>query len=733
MKKILSVCLFIVIAISLMAANVTPGLAQASVTPTPSATLSPIPAPDLAGGVIPFVALGAKDLVMRGPFDSAEVRYTPPASWQLSPGAALTLSIEASFSAKEPLDQHSSGAALEITLNDRLIATLFINQAGAQTIVVPIPTEALVSHRSDGRHTLRFFLDAAYDCRFPQETTLILRSSSFLELPHALVSPAADLATLPRPFYQDSSFLPEAVYLVTADQPSAAELQAALTVSAAFGRMSQGGLVLPLLTVSALTEEQKSQAHLILVGTPALLAALPQVILPATGVQAGDGVIQMAVSPWNPARAILYIGGADETGALKAAQALTFGIVQPGADASFAVISQVNPQAQATSVASDRSFGDLGYPTRTVAGYGVSSLEYRFYLPPGQVPGIDPYLNLVYSHSALVDLGNSGLVVILNEQRIGSVQFTTDTAKQVNVLKILLHPEALRPGDNKLVLQIDMRPTNFCSDFATNGLWFTANASSLVHLPLIPAEAGASTQLLNLSLYPFPFTSTPSLDGMGLIVSAADPASWSIASQLMADLGRRATGKILAPQLAYADAVSDEFRQKSLMIIGQPAQIPLVSEMADAMPAPFEAGTNQALERSMPVTYRLPENASLGYIEIFSSPWNAAETVITFLGSTPEGLGWVFTAMTDPVLHGKVTGNYAVINRQQVLATDTRIGVTSTNLSATAVPGQLPTVSLPAASPTSAHPSWIFPAIVTLSVLTVLLLLLVLWSAARKK
>ena len=135
----------------------------------------------------------------------------------------------------------------------------------------------------------------------------------------------------------------------------------------------------------------------------------------------------------------------------------------------------------------------------------------------------------------------------------------------------------------------------------------------------------------------------------------------------------------------------------------------------------------------MPVTYRLPENASLGYIEIFSSPWNAAETVITFLGSTPEGLGWVLTAMTDPVLHGKVTGNYAVINRQQVLATDTRIGVTSTNLSATAVPGQLPTVSLPAVSPTSAHPSWIFPAIVTLSVLTVLLLLLVLWSAARKK
>ncbi|GAB4481258.1 MAG: hypothetical protein OHK0031_03040 [Anaerolineales bacterium] len=730
MKKILSIALFGVLILSLLALNVTPGAAQGV---TPTATPEITPGAPLESGIIPFDALGSKDVVMRGPFDSAEVRYTPPSSWQLDPGASLTLNLEASFSSKETFDQRSSGAALEVTVNDVLVQTLFINQSGVQSFEIPLPPAALISYRSDGRHTVRFFLDAAYDCRFPQETSIVLRSTSFLNLPHTLVSPSTDLTILPRPFYQDNSFLPEPVYLVTADKPSAQELQAAMTVSAAFGRMTLGGLALPLVTVSALTAEQKNQAHLILVGNASLLKALPQLILPEAGAKPGEGLAQMAVSPWNSARAVLYLGGADAAGTLKAAQALTFGSLQPGALPSQSIISEVNPQTLATSVSADRSFGDLGYPTRTVTGYGVSSLEYRFYLPPGQVPGSDPYLNLVYSHSALVDLGNSGLVISLNDQRIGSVQFTADTAKQINNLKVALQPEALRPGDNKLVIQADMRPTDFCSDFSTNGLWFTANAESLIHLPLIPAELGDTTLLTNLSLFPFPFTSTPSLDGTTLIVSAADPASWNIASQISALLGRRATGKILTPGLAFADALTDEIRQKSLIVVGQPAQIPLVAEMADAMPAPFEANSNLAVERSLPVTYRLPEGASLGYIELFPSPWNSAQTVMTFLGSTSEGLGWTLAAMTDPLLRGRVTGNYAVINRQQVLATDTRGGATGSNLSATAVPGAVPTLSMPApAANASAHPGWLLPAILTLSVLTVLLLFVVAFGAARK-
>lgn len=728
MKKIFSAAALLVLAISLLALNVTPGRAQTEqpASPTPSATLPP-PADQVS-----FATLVGKDILLRGPYATSEVRYMPPLSWQVQPGANLVLNVDASFSSQENFGQRGFGASLEVTINEETAATLYINQNGPQTFTIPLPEKALNSLRPDGRNSVRFFLDAAYDCSFPQETTILLKSSSFLYLPHTLIAPSTNLAVLPRPFYQQDSFLPEQTLLLTADSPSAKELQAALTVSAAFGRMSQGELLLPLVTVSALTEEQRAQSHLIVVGTDALLQSLPEVILAQVALQPGDGRLQMTISPWNPERSLLFVGG-DEDGVLKAAQALTFGAVQPGVNLSSAVISAISPQTASDQTPVDRSFADLGYASRTVTGYGVNSMEFRFYVPAGFVPGSDPFINLVYSHSALMDLSNSGLVILLNDQRIGSLQFTAETARQQNAFKIALQPEALRPGDNRLVLQVDMRPTNLCSDFTTNGLWFTISPASLIHLPLVPAQAGQGSLLTNLNLFPYPFTSTPSLNGLTMIVAPQDPAAWNAASQISALLGRRATGKILTPGLAFADAIPPEARETSLLLIGRPADLPVLAEMSAAMPAPFEPGSNLALERSFPVTYRLPESAALGYVELFASPFNPEKSVIAFLGGTPEALNWTLAALTDPNLRSKLTGNYAVINQQQILAADTRLGESS-NLSATAWPGSTPTTPVAAPAPAQAQtrPNWMFPVILVSSLGMLGLLLYVALSSRRR-
>ena len=731
MKKLFSAFMFIVVLLGLLFASATPGLAQ-DVPPTPEVAT---PIPPLDSGVLPFSSLGVADLVMRGPFDSADVRYTPPASWQLNPGAALTLSINASFSSSETLDPRSSGAALQIELNNILVTTLFINQPGEQVFNITIPPEALTTTRTDGRHTLSFFLDAAFDCAYPQETTIVVHSNSMIELPHTSISPAADLTILPRPFFQQNSFLPEASILVLPENPTAGEVQAALTVSTAFGRMSSGELSLTVLPTNLLTNEIRDTSHLIFVGDSARFNLLSQVSFTTSGAQPGDGSLQMAISPWNPARAILHVSGSDESGLLKAARALTFGTIQPGADVSTAVISDVNPASTESLVATDRTFADLGYLTRTANSFGVNSIEYRFYMPPGQVPATDPYLNLIFSHSALVDFNNSGLVVVLNDQRISSARFTEETSKQVNTIKVPLHAESLRPGDNRLVIQADLRPTNICSNFSNSGLWFTINAASLVHLPLIPAEVGEGSLLINLSQYPYPFISSPTLSDVGFVLASDDAGSWNIASQLAAGLGRRATGQLLAPQLAFADAITDEFRQNHLIVIGRPSKLALVSEMAEVMPAPFEQGSDLVIERTPPVVYRLPEGTSLGYIELFSSPWNPSRSVMTLLGSSSDGLDWAFNAMTNPSLRGQVTGNYVVVNREQILSTDTRIG-TGSAMAATLAPGSqatLPDPLVPTGTVTvSATPTWILPAIIAISILTVGLLVFVAIYSLRQ-
>jgi hypothetical protein len=102
---------------------------------------------------------------------------------------------------------------------------------------------------------------------------------------------------------------------------------------------------------------------------------------------------------------------------------------------------------------------------------------------------------------------------------------------------------------------------------------------------------------------------------------------------------------------------------------------------------------------------------------------------MTVLGSTSEGLVWSGNALILQTLRSKLTGNYAVVNREQILTTDTRIGIVS-NLSATAVPDALPTVI--SLSPTTAiisRPKWILPAIIVFSLLIVgLLIFLVIFA-----
>jgi cellulose synthase operon protein B len=726
MKKILRLCLSITVLSVILFAPVS-GFAQ-DAPPTPE-VLPPFP---LESGIIPFSALGEPDMLMRGPYHSADVRFTLPSSWKLEQGASLTLLITAAFSSYETIGARSSGASLRVMFNDQIVSTLYIRDEGEQVFNIPIPNSALAVDRPDGRHIIDFFLDAAFDCEYPHSTTIIVRASSTIELPHTLISPIPDLTILPRPFYQQNLFLPEAALLIIPEQPTAGELQAALTVAAAFGRMSTGELSLQLHTPSQLTAEMRANSHLIFVGsTESFALLLQQVPFPESIVQPGDGSLQEAVSPWNQTRMVLHIGGADESGMLKAAQALTFGIIQPGPDLGTAVISDVNPVSAVPLVATSRTFADLGYPSRTLNRFGVSTLEYRFYIPPGYVPGDDPYLNLVFSHSALLDFNESGLVVILNDQRINSARFTEETSQGLNIIKVPLYAEALRAGDNRLVIQVEMRPINICSTFSDQGLWATVSANSLLHIPLFPARPGETNMLINLSQFPSPFISSPTLGDVVFVLAPNNVESWRVAAQLAAQLGRRATGQLLTPQLTFADALSDDFLQNHLIVVGEPAQLPLVSEMADAMPAPFEPGSNMVTERTLTVAYRLPEGTSLGYIELFASPWNIERSVLTLLGSTPEGLTWALQALTDSTLRGRVTGNYVVVNRTQILATDTRIGDT------TIVPSgeqALPTTPVVPTDPTpvQATSNWILPAIIVISLLIVGVLVIVVIRSLRQ-
>jgi hypothetical protein len=410
------------------------------------------------------------------------------------------------------------------------------------------------------------------------------------------------------------------------------------------------------------------------------------------------------------------VGGNTEAAVIKAGQAVSTGMLRPAREPNLALIASVNTNfASATGVTTitqpDQVFADLGYGTRTARRSGVNTLTYLFEVPPGYVAGLDAALDLVFSHAALLNFDRSGLAVTLNDEPIGGVRFTETSAAQNNKMRFALPASAVRSGPNRLTIKVELVPRVTCQDARLTDLWFTVRSESLLHLPLTAAPV-QTVQVSELREYPRPFSLDPSLSHTAFVVSPADPAGWDVAAFLAFDLGGRTDGALANLRVVYDGAIPDNVRQEfDLLVVGRPSTLAIVAELGDALPAPFEAGSDLALERNVRVGYRLSADVSIGYLELLPSPWNDQRRLMAVLGNSVEGLQWASMALKDPALRGGLIGNFAVINDTQITVGEARLGDATVVAAATAIPAG--GVESPAAiTPTaSERPEWILPAL----------------------
>ncbi|MCC6147942.1 MAG: cellulose biosynthesis cyclic di-GMP-binding regulatory protein BcsB [Anaerolineaceae bacterium] len=710
-------------------------------TPTPT-LVSPSGSTTLSENEISLSKLEIPDTAMRGPFDSFTATFSVPADWQLSDGAQLVLKIDARFfrGISEITGQtiQGSGATMDVSFNDKILTTLLIDWTGERTVTIPITPEALTPYLTDGRHELFLFLDAAVDCFLDfHETTVVVRSDSKIILPHAQAIPSASLATFPRPLYLSSAFAPTPVKLIVPDSPTAEELQAALTISAGLGRLTTGRIPLTLTTPSLLSNEDRQGAHLIYVGKASSFSDLQGASLPApsngsaftlNGLQPDDGIVQVINSTFNPQRLMYIIGGNSDIGVVKAAQALSSGNIRTTGSTSLAVVADVQQSILAASVAENRTIKDLGYPTLTLSGLGIQSQSYRFYVPVGQVAQDGAYLDLVFNHSALLDYELSGMVLSVNDQTIGGVRFS-DQNTAITTTRVAIPPYVIRPGDNFLRIDADMAPSNLCSEFVSNGLWTTLVDTTLLHLPLTAPKPEA-TQALNLTSYPLPFTSSPTLGTLGIVLPQKDPVAWNTASKLTLNLGSLTFGNLVGLKVMFDNPSEDARGQYDLLVVGKASELPVISELSSSLPAPFDEGSNVATERGFPIVYRLPADASLGYLQWLPAPWNTNRTVMAVLGSTDQGLAWAGDAILKPELRSRIGGDFVVAHETQVLSSNSRLSVGS-GLSATLVPAEAVKATQTSPQTTQAPvgtPAWVIPAVLAVTALIVLLLVIVVFS-----
>ncbi|MGZ6316779.1 MAG: cellulose biosynthesis cyclic di-GMP-binding regulatory protein BcsB [Anaerolineales bacterium] len=713
---------------------------------------APLPQQAVREANISFALLGQTDQVMNGPYASLSMIFSTPANWAFRDGAELQLvlgSQVATESGATIQDGQYIGATMTVTLDKNAISTLPLVAGPAVPYLISIPASALVSPYDDGHHQLSLFLNAGLDCdRTLHRTSVIVSATSQFTLPYDEVAPITDLTLLPRPLYQRNSVFPVPTFLVVPDAPSTQEMQAAFTVAAAFGRLTSGNQPLELLPISSLGTDLRNSSNLILLGKSSFLSTVPAPwsdnVLVATAMLPDDGRLQLAISPWNPARAALIVTGSSDAGVVKAAQALSNNNIQTSGRSDLAVVAEVGPASLAADqngvllpLVKTHTFAELGYGVVTVTGAGSMDSFFKFVIPPGMVADNDTYLDLTFDNSPAADLSASDLSVYVNGKPIGGAPLTDQTSS-ATTQRIRIPLSVLLPGSNQLRIQATLVPLTLCSSPGNTNLWLSILPESVLSLPLKPAPVVVSADR-DLSKYPYPFANQPTLSNLAFVIPKDDPLLWNQAAQIAYGIGRGSSGAIFDLAVAYDGELNDPVRQgRDMIVLGLPTNLKFAKDALALLPAPFEPGSNTAVISGQQVSYRFPPDISLGYLELLPSPWSADHTALLVSGTNANGINFASGALTNSTLLAALKGNLAIIDGKNVTVLDTRTGLGLSALAADnraqpapATPA-VPASSLPVSS-TNQH-SWILTAIAALLVLIAIVVLIALLQmrAARR-
>lgn len=666
---------------------------------------------------------GMNDLTLRAPLSSTQYAFALPATWTLLDGATLQLHFTANLDIEEV-----PNATLTVTLNEIVLETIVIDQAGSQTITIPIPLESLTPLWSSNRHLLRITFDSHTDCILNDDVQVIVHPDSSFIFPHKMGNLPTDLTKLPFPLFQ-YSFIPNDVVIVVPDHPTANELRAALSVAAGWGQITNTNTSLTLVQASGLAADVRTANHIILVGKPDTLPQIAEVqwseplrgnSFNISGAKTDDGIIQMATSPWNKTKAALLISGQNDAALVKAAQAFSSGSIQSYTRSDLGLVSQVQREALVQNeVATDRTLANLGYETILIQNDRTEKVPIDFQVPSGQAATEGAFFELVFAHSTLIDHQQSRVKVKLNGELIGTVPLSEETAN-ITRDRIMLPPSVVRTGLNELEIDMAFVPLTECNTLGDDGTWFAIYPDSLLHLPLQALPAGRQTTL-NLFDYPDPFIQDLTLSKTAVILPSDDVAAWQTAMQLILDLSRRVQMPMADPIVAYAENIPNAVRQGyDLLLIGQPSRLPFLEELGETLPVAFVQDSDDLATSNLPFVYRRPPGTILGYLEMFPTPWHNGHYALLVSGNSADGVQMAATALANGNQRNQMIGNVTIIDGEQLLVLNKQQLPTEMEAEVNTIEAE-PVTALVTADPvvSDGRPIWMLPLLIT-SVLAII-------------
>lgn len=385
-----------------------------------------------------------------------------------------------------------------------------------------------------------------------------------------------------------------------------------------------------------------------------------------------DGIIQEIVSPWNKNRAILIITGLSNNAVRKAAQALSSEPRIPGMNGAVALVRDTllppeNIGKPEPSI--ERTLADLGYDDQVLQGTGtMKQVDYYFDVPFGWRLTKDAFIDLYFAHSQIINYEDSSLTVLINGEPISSVALNDDTATN-GTIHIDLAKAGVSGGQSvRMSIEMYMTLTGQCVN--PEQAWLLIKKSSKISL----AHDKISGLPFNLALYPYPFHLDSTLNSVLFVMpDSFQTNDWRSILQLASSLGVAAGGKTILPSVTTGNTPPPEgWGNYNIIALGRPSRNSLIQEINTQLPQPFIPDTDEIQQQLEEVEFRLPQGASLGFLELIDSPWNADHALLAITGTTDQSVNQTGKVLTErPWDVGK--GNLSFIRDNKIINTiDTR-------------------------------------------------------------
>ena len=104
-----------------------------------------------------------------------------------------------------------------------------------------------------------------------------------------------------------------------------------------------------------------------------------------------------------------------------------------------------------------------------------------------------------------------------------------------------------------------------------------------------------------------------------------------------------------------------ESEHRNVILVGLPSQNTATMSTNDLLPQPF---TSDGISLQDGYGIYLPtsdKDASVGLMQIISSPWVKGGTVLVLTGNDPQGMKWTWDVILDPASRPQFSGNLMVV------------------------------------------------------------------------